>query len=117
MAVKLLAYLNKRKFTSQWLKIKGASGNNLKNVDLAIPVGLLTCITGVSGSGKSTLINNTLHQLAAKILNRAQVEVAPFKEVEGMHFFDKVVNIDQSPIGRTPRSNSCYIYGRFYFDP
>jgi len=73
----------------------------------------LTCITGVSGSGKSTLINNTLFQLAAKILNRAQVEVAPFKEFDGMHFFDKVVNIDQSPIGRTPRSNPATYTGVF----
>ena len=104
---------NKRKLAKQWLKIKGASGNNLKEVDLAIPVGLLTCVTGVSGSGKSTLINNTLYQLAAKILNRAQVEVAPFKEFDGMHFFDKVVNIDQSPIGRTPRSNSATYTGVF----
>jgi len=104
---------NKRKHATEWLKIKGASGNNLKEVDLAIPVGLLTCITGVSGSGKSTLINNTLYQLAAKILNRAQVEVAPFKEFDGMHFFDKVVNIDQSPIGRTPRSNPATYTGVF----
>ena len=109
----IISVPNTRKLTSEWLKVKGASGNNLKNVDLAIPVGLLTCITGVSGSGKSTLINNTLHQLAAKILNRAQVEVAPFKEVEGMHFFDKVVNIDQSPIGRTPRSNPATYTGVF----
>jgi excinuclease ABC subunit A len=85
----------------------------LKDVNLAIPVGLLTCITGVSGSGKSTLINNTLHQLAAKILNRAQVEVAPFKEFDGMHFFDKVVNINQGPIGRTPRSNPATYTGVF----
>ena len=85
----------------------------MKEVDLAIPVGLLTCITGVSGSGKSTLINNTLFQLAAKILNRAQVEVAPFKEFDGMHFFDKVVNINQSPIGRTPRSNPATYTGVF----
>ena len=109
----IISVPNTRKLTSEWLKIKGASGNNLKNVDLAIPVGLLTCVTGVSGSGKSTLINNTLHQLAAKILNRSQVEVAPFKEVEGMHFFDKVVNIDQSPIGRTPRSNPATYTGVF----
>ena len=80
---------------------------------MAIPVGLLTCITGVSGSGKSTLINNTLFQLASKILNRAQVEVAPFKEFDGMHFFDKVVNINQSPIGRTPRSNPATYTGVF----
>ncbi len=104
---------NKRKHATEWLKIQGASGNNLKEVDLAIPVGLLTCITGVSGSGKSTLINNTLFQLAAKILNRAQVEVAPFKEFDGMHLFDKVVNIDQSPIGRTPRSNPATYTGVF----
>jgi excinuclease ABC subunit A len=109
----IISVPNTRKLTSEWLKIKGASGNNLKNVDLAIPVGLLTCVTGVSGSGKSTLINNTLYQLAAKILNRSQVEVAPFKEVEGMHFFDKVVNIDQSPIGRTPRSNPATYTGVF----
>ena len=104
---------NKRKQATEWLNIKGASGNNLKDVNLAIPVGLLTCITGVSGSGKSTLINNTLHQLAAKILNRAQVEVAPFKEFDGMHFFDKVVNINQGPIGRTPRSNPATYTGVF----
>jgi len=104
---------NKRKHATQWLKIQGASGNNLKEVDLVIPVGLLTCITGVSGSGKSTLINNTLYQLAAKILNRAQVEIAPFKKFDGMHFFDKVVNIDQSPIGRTPRSNPATYTGVF----
>jgi len=104
---------NKRKHATEWLKIQGASGNNLKEVDLAIPVGLLTCITGVSGSGKSTLINNTLFQLASKILNRAQVEVAPFKEFDGMHFFDKVVNIDQSPIGRTPRYNPATYTGVF----
>ena len=103
----------KRKHATEWLKIQGASGNNLKEVDLAIPVGLLTCITGVSGSGKSTLINNTLYQLAAKILNRTQVEVAPFKKFDGMHFFDKVVNINQSPIGRTPRSNPATYTGVF----
>ena len=103
----------KRKHATEWLKIQGASGNNLKEVDLAITVGLLTCITGVSGSGKSTLINNTLYQLAAKILNRAQVEVAPFEKFDGMHFFDKVVNINQSPIGRTPRSNPATYTGVF----
>ena len=103
----------KRKQSTDWLTITGASGNNLKNVDLSIPVGLLTCITGVSGSGKSTLINNTLYELAAKILNRSQTDSSPFKEVKGMNFFDKVVNINQSPIGRTPRSNPATYTGVF----
>jgi excinuclease ABC subunit A len=103
----------KRKQATDWLTITGASGNNLKNVDLSIPVGVLTCITGVSGSGKSTLINNTLYELAAKILNRSQTDSSPFKEVKGMNFFDKVVNINQSPIGRTPRSNPATYTGVF----
>ena len=72
-----------------------------------------TCITGVSGSGKSTLINNTLYELAAKILNRSQTDPSPFKEIKGMNFFDKVVNINQSPIGRTPRSNPATYTGVF----
>jgi excinuclease ABC subunit A len=102
-----------RKKSNGWLNITGASGNNLKHVDLKIPVGVLTCITGVSGSGKSTLINNTLYELAAKTLNGAQTDVAPFKEVKGMDLFDKVVNINQSPIGRTPRSNPATYTGVF----
>ena len=102
-----------RKKASGWLTISGASGNNLKNVDLSIPVGVLTCITGVSGSGKSTLINNTLYELAAQTLNNAQTDIAPFKEVKGMNLFDKVVNINQSPIGRTPRSNPATYTGVF----
>jgi len=102
-----------RKKASGWLTISGASGNNLKNVDLSIPVGVLTCITGVSGSGKSTLINNTLYELAAQTLNKAQTDIAPYKEVKGMDLFDKVVNINQSPIGRTPRSNPATYTGVF----
>ena len=102
-----------RKKASGWLTISGASGNNLKNVDLSIPVGVLTCITGVSGSGKSTLINNTLYELAAQTLNNAQTDIAPYKEVKGMDLFDKVVNINQSPIGRTPRSNPATYTGVF----
>ena len=96
-----------------WLQLKGASGNNLKHVDLAIPAGLFTCITGVSGSGKSTLVNDTLFRLAAAELNGAGTQPAPYKSVEGMDLFDKVVDIDQSPIGRTPRSNPATYTGLF----
>ncbi|MFT7688126.1 MAG: excinuclease ABC subunit A [Candidatus Azotimanducaceae bacterium] len=88
------------------LKLLKASGNNLQSVDLTIPLGLMTCITGVSGSGKSTLINSTLYPIAAKQLNGAQnPKTAPYESIEGMELLDKVVDIDQSPIGRTPRSN------------
>jgi len=96
-----------------WLNIEGASGNNLQAVNLAIPAGLLTCITGVSGSGKSTLINDTLYKIAATALNKAQLEPAPYQTVKGLEHFDKVVNIDQSPIGRTPRSNPATYTGLF----
>ena len=95
------------------LSIKGASGNNLKSVDLDIPVGLLTCITGVSGSGKSTLINDTLYLIAAAELNGAATEPAPYQSIKGLEHFDKVVDIDQSPIGRTPRSNPATYTGLF----
>ena len=88
------------------LKLQGASGNNLKNVNLTIPLGLLTCVTGVSGSGKSTLINHTLYPIAARELNGAtNPQASPFETVIGLEQLDKVVDIDQSPIGRTPRSN------------
>jgi len=95
------------------LKLLGASGNNLKNVDLEIPAGLFTCITGVSGSGKSTLINDTLYHIAANELNGASHTVSPYREVRGIELFDKVVDIDQSPIGRTPRSNPATYTGLF----
>ena len=95
------------------LKLKGARGNNLKNVDLEIPAGLLTCVTGVSGSGKSTLINDTLYALAANEINGASHKPAPYKEIKGLDLFDKVVDIDQSPIGRTPRSNPATYTGLF----
>ena len=95
------------------LVLEGASGNNLKNVTLELPVGLFTCITGVSGSGKSTLVNDTLYPLAANELNRASQTVAPFEAVHGLEHFDKVVDIDQSPIGRTPRSNPATYTGLF----
>jgi len=87
------------------IKIKGATGNNLKDVSVSIPMGVLTCVTGVSGSGKSTLINNTLYPAAAQKINRSRLEAAPHKAIEGLDEVDKIVDINQSPIGRTPRSN------------
>ncbi len=96
------------------LKLTGATGNNLKNVDLEIPLGLLTCITGVSGSGKSTLINSTLYPVTATVLNHATtLDAAPHDGIEGLEQLDKVIDIDQSPIGRTPRSNPATYTGIF----
>ncbi|HJS34290.1 MAG TPA: excinuclease ABC subunit UvrA [Pseudoxanthomonas sp.] len=95
------------------LHLRGATGNNLKDVDLDIPSGLFTCVTGVSGSGKSTLINDTLYSLAANEINGASHKPAPYREVTGLDLFDKVVDIDQSPIGRTPRSNPATYTGLF----
>jgi excinuclease ABC subunit A len=95
------------------LRIVGATGNNLKNVSVDIPVGLLTCVTGVSGSGKSTLVNDTLYTAVARQLYRAHDEPAPVREIEGIEHFDKVINVDQSPIGRTPRSNPATYTGLF----
>jgi excinuclease ABC subunit A len=96
------------------LQIRGAHGNNLKQVDLNLPVGLMTCVTGVSGSGKSTLINSTLFPLAATLVNGATThKPAPYSEFHGIDHFDKVVDIDQSPIGRTPRSNPATYTGLF----
>ncbi len=95
------------------LVINGATGNNLKNVTAGIPVGLFVCITGVSGSGKSTLINDTLYNAAARHLYGSVAEPAPHESIEGLEFFDKVVNVDQSPIGRTPRSNPATYTGLF----
>ncbi|HHK0548305.1 TPA: excinuclease ABC subunit UvrA, partial [Neisseria gonorrhoeae] len=95
------------------LVLKGARGNNLKNVTLELPLGLITCITGVSGSGKSTLINDTLAKITARELNRAQEEPAPYDDIRGLEHLDKVINVDQSPIGRTPRSNPATYTGLF----
>ncbi|WP_423458568.1 excinuclease ABC subunit UvrA [Ottowia sp. VDI28] len=95
------------------LRIVGASGNNLKNVTVDFPVGLLTCVTGVSGSGKSTLVNDTLHKAAARQIHRAHDEPSPNEAVEGLEQFDKVIAVDQSPIGRTPRSNPATYTGLF----
>jgi excinuclease ABC subunit A len=99
--------------SSRLLSLRGASGNNLRQVDLDIPLGLMTCVTGVSGSGKSTLINDTLFRIAAQALNRASVKPAPYREISGLEQLDKVIDIDQSPIGRTPRSNPATYTGFF----
>jgi len=98
---------------NNFLEIIGASGNNLQNVDCSIPIGLLTCITGVSGSGKSTLINDTLYTFAANEINRANHQLSAFKEINGLEHFDKIIDINQSPIGRTPRSNPATYTGLF----
>ncbi|HEU0230999.1 MAG TPA: excinuclease ABC subunit UvrA [Burkholderiaceae bacterium] len=95
------------------LEIKGCRGNNLKSVDLAIPAGRLVCVTGVSGSGKSTLINDTLATAVAQRLHRAQTEPAPYDSIDGLSHFDNIITIDQSPIGRTPRSNPATYTGMF----
>ena len=99
---------------NEYIKIIGASGNNLKNVTLTLPIGVLTCVTGPSGSGKSTLINDTLYPLAARELNDAtQIKPLAYDRIEGLNLLDKVVAIDQSPIGRTPRSNPATYTGLF----
>ncbi len=95
------------------VKLKGASGNNLKGIDVEIPMGAMVCITGVSGSGKSTLINDTFYRICAKEINGANATPAPYKSISGIEHFDKVVDIDQSPIGRTPRSNPATYTGLF----
>ncbi|MDR2788964.1 MAG: excinuclease ABC subunit UvrA, partial [Candidatus Accumulibacter sp.] len=101
----------RRQAGGQTLKILGARGNNLKNVDLELPVGLFTCVTGVSGSGKSTLINDTLYAAAARVIHGSAQEPAPHDEIRGLAHFDKVIDVDQSPIGRTPRSNPATYTG------
>src|SRR5699024_9756618 len=100
--------------SDQWLTLQGASGNNLQNVELNLPVGLFTCVTGVSGSGNSTLIKQTLYPIAATALNRATtLKAAPYEKITGLEHYDKVIDIDQSPIGRTPRSNPATYTGLF----
>ncbi|MDG2293412.1 MAG: excinuclease ABC subunit UvrA, partial [Methylophilaceae bacterium] len=98
---------------TRWIKLNNATGNNLRDVSVKIPVGLLSCITGVSGSGKSTLINDTLYRAASQHLYRSNTEPAAHGSIEGLAFFDKVVDVDQSPIGRTPRSNPATYTGLF----
>ena len=96
-----------------WLKLTGCTGHNLKNVDLSIPIGQFVCVTGVSGSGKSTLINDTLAIAAANILNRAKTPAAPYEDLIGIEQFERLIRVDQSPIGRTPRSNPATYTGLF----
>ncbi|MEW5707746.1 MAG: excinuclease ABC subunit UvrA [Pseudomonadota bacterium] len=103
----------RRPHTERRLRLVGASGNNLKGVTLDVPVGLFVCVTGVSGSGKSTLINDTLYAAVARALYGASLEPAPHERIEGLEYFDKVVSVDQSPIGRTPRSNPATYTGLF----
>ncbi len=99
--------------TARSISILGASGNNLKDIDAVIPVGLMTCVTGVSGSGKSTLVNDTLYKAVADLLNRSNRNPAPHKEILGLEQVDRVIDISQSPIGRTPRSNPATYSGLF----
>ena len=102
-----------RKKPAGWLKIKGAAENNLKQVNVDIPLGVMTCVTGVSGSGKSSLINEVLYKTLARDLNRARTIPGKHKSIQGLEQLDKVINIDQSPIGRTPRSNPATYTGVF----
>jgi excinuclease ABC subunit A len=102
-----------RKEPKGWLTVRGAAENNLKNIDVEIPLGVMTCVTGVSGSGKSSLVNEIVYKSLAKKLNRARTIPGKHKSIEGVEQLDKVINIDQSPIGRTPRSNPATYTGVF----
>ncbi|MCI8517356.1 MAG: excinuclease ABC subunit UvrA [Hungatella sp.] len=104
---------SERRSPGGWLSIKGAAENNLKNVDVKIPLGVMTCVTGVSGSGKSSLVNEILYKTLARQLNRARTIPGKFKKIEGTEQLDKIIAIDQSPIGRTPRSNPATYTGVF----
>ena len=102
-----------RKLTGNWLTLKGCAENNLKDIDVAFPLGVITCVTGVSGSGKSSLVNEILYKSLARDLNRAKLRPGKHKSIKGEEHLDKVINIDQSPIGRTPRSNPATYTGLF----
>ena len=105
--------MQRRKGNGNFLSIKGACQNNLKNIDVDIPLGVMTCVTGVSGSGKSSLVNHVIYKKLASSLNKARVKASGFKEISGIEHLDKVIDIDQSPIGRTPRSNPATYTGVF----
>ncbi|TWP22861.1 excinuclease ABC subunit UvrA [Apibacter muscae] len=111
--LKIAVPQKRRTGNDHYLKLTGCTGNNLKNVTLKIPLGVLTCITGVSGSGKSSLITNTLYPILNKHFYRAEKEPLPYKKIEGLEHLDKIVDVDQSPIGRTPRSNPATYTGVF----
>ena len=106
-------YRSTARIPSGWIKIRGARENNLKNVDVEIPLGVMTCVTGVSGSGKSSLVNEILYKRLARDLNRARVIPGKHNAIDGLEQLDKVIAIDQSPIGRTPRSNPATYTGVF----
>ena len=110
---KQIAIPSKRRKPAGWVEVRGAAENNLKNVNVKFPVGVMTCVTGVSGSGKSSLVNEILYKSMAKKLNRARVIPGKHKRIEGLEMLDKVIDIDQSPIGRTPRSNPATYTGVF----
>ena len=111
--IKIQVPKQRRKSTGKALEIKGAEEHNLKNIDVKIPLGVFTCVTGVSGSGKSTLINEILYKYAAREINKATEKPGKCKEIKGIKNIDKIINIDQSPIGRTPRSNPATYTGVF----
>ena len=102
-----------RREPKQWLKVYGARENNLKNIDVSIPLGVFTCVTGVSGSGKSSLVNEILYKALARKLNRARLIPGSYKKIEGMEYLDKVINIDQSPNWTNSTFQSSYLHRCF----
>lgn len=103
----------RRGLNGKWLSIRGAKANNLKGIDVDIPLGVFTCVTGVSGSGKSSLVNEIIKKTLLRELNRAKTRPAGYESISGLEHLDKVIDIDQSPIGRTPRSNPATYTGLF----